>query len=184
MTLRTLIALAAAALGLSCSPGAERQEPAADQASVALREMFLALTPEKAGIPPGDGANVWGAAMDWSSEGLTATLVSLSTGSASLYLSTGGGVVGGEAHQPVREAAQAFVESLGACSAGFTPDPAQDLPPAGQVRFYALARSGLLRSEAVAEAELAGGKHPLSPCFQAARGVIARLRAVSEGKPG
>ena len=48
--------------------------------------------------------------MDWGVEHGTATVVAFSDGSASVYLSNGGGFLGGgESHESVRKAAQKMV---------------------------------------------------------------------------
>ncbi len=107
--------------------------------------------------------------------GAVATLTSFQTGDASLYLSTGGGVIGGVGRATVRDAAIAFVEAA-------TPylkhmDLSTDFPkPAqGMVRFYVLTTRGIHTAE-FTEADLGGNKLEFSPLFYAGQEVLTRLR--------
>ena len=146
-------------------------------AGLALREMFLTLSPQDAGVtPPDTPLGVWAAAMDLSFANGTATLVTTIDGAASLYYSSGGGVIGGEAHDQVRAAAARFVAAVEQCSPHLPCGKPEALPAAGHVRFYAHSRSGLLRSAEVSEEALSDNSHPLAPCFAAAHDVITQLR--------
>jgi hypothetical protein len=52
----------------------------------------------------------WGVIMDWVVSNATATVIAFSDGHASIYLSTGGGFIGGgESHESVRNAAKKMV---------------------------------------------------------------------------
>ncbi len=44
--------------------------------------------------------------MDWIVSSAIATVVAFSDGSASVYFSSGGGLLGGQAHEPIRNAAR------------------------------------------------------------------------------
>ena len=75
-----------------------------------LRKMAFTATPEQLGLSlSADKTVVYGVIMDWEMSGATATTVSYQTGDASLYLSSGGGVIGGGQHQSVNSAAKQFV---------------------------------------------------------------------------
>lgn len=52
----------------------------------------------------------WGVLMDWGVRDHTATVVAMSDGSASVYLSSGGGYLGGIGQESIRKAAQNAVE--------------------------------------------------------------------------
>src|SRR4029077_10438111 len=61
-----------------------------------LREQALNLKREKIGLPtPAKPTQPWAALMDWSLGSGTATVVAISDGTASVYLSSGGGSIGG-----------------------------------------------------------------------------------------
>lgn len=75
-----------------------------------LRNMAFTATPAQLGLSlTTDKTVVYGVVMDWEMGGATATTVSYQTGDASLYLSSGGGVIGGGQHQNVNSAAKQFV---------------------------------------------------------------------------
>jgi hypothetical protein len=143
----------------------------------ALRDMFLSLTPADAGITPPPAPNgVWAAAMDMSFPNGSATLVFTVDGAASLYFSSGGGVIGGEAHEKVRKAATRFVQAAEACSSHMANGSPMPLPAQGRVRFYAHSRSGLLVSQELPEDSVTAAGSDYSACFAAANDVITELR--------
>src|SRR5262245_33411054 len=80
---------------------------------VGLRLMALSLRPEELHLKvPSTGHGVWGSVTDISLKGGTATIVFLSDGTASLYLSSGGGILGGGSHESVSLAGARLLESL------------------------------------------------------------------------
>src|SRR5438477_510877 len=85
---------------------------------------------------------LWGAVMDMAFPGGVATLVSLEDGTTSLYTSTGGGVIGGGAHESVVEATHAFLDAVAVYAPQFSPIDTDDLPESGHVRFHALCFDG------------------------------------------
>ena len=108
-----------------------------------LRKMAFTATPEQLGLSlPADKTVVYGIVMDWEMGGATATTVSYQTGDASLYLSSGGGVIGGGQHQNVNSAARQFV-SLGQTYLDkATKTETTGLPTTDQVKFYFLTNKG------------------------------------------
>src|SRR5689334_11044465 len=75
-----------------------------------LRAQAVSARRGAAGIPaPPDHAPVWGILMETGYPGATATLFALADGTTSLYLSSGGGVIGGQAHESVRAATAALL---------------------------------------------------------------------------
>ena len=146
-------------------------------AATSLRNQFFSLTPEQVDSSyPQTDSGVWAAAMDLGVERGAGMLVALNTGDASIYFSTGGGVVGGSAHEAVRDAAIRFVDLVDQHSVHLSAGHQGPFPGPSRVRFYALCRSGVLVSEELPESELSGGSHALSSCFLAAHEVIGRLR--------
>src|SRR5215210_5081403 len=64
-----------------------------------LRHQALATNRSEAGrSAPSPGAPVWGVIMETGYEEVTVTLFALTDGTTSLYLSNGGGVIGGHDH--------------------------------------------------------------------------------------
>ena len=82
-------------------------------AYLGLRNSALGITREKAGLPATFAqTEPWGVIMDWVGSNATATVVAFSNGHASIYLSTGGGFIGGgesKSHESVRNAAKKMV---------------------------------------------------------------------------
>ncbi len=109
-----------------------------------LRSMAFSATPEQLGLSlPNDKTVVYGVIMDWGMGGATATTVSYQTGDASLYLSSGGGVIGGGQHQNVNSAAKQFVSLAQTFLNKTTKTETTPLPSTDEVRFYLLTNKGV-----------------------------------------
>ncbi len=144
-----------------------------------LRNMALEMTADKIGLAydPGE-LKVYGIIMDWNVGKTTVSLSSFASGDASMYLSTGGGILGGGGHQNVRIAVfkylkvgQGFLEK--AMSVVETP-----IPSNGEVYFYFLTPNGkyLGSSDMV---ELENGTSEWRLLFEEANRVISALRVIS-----
>ena len=109
-----------------------------------LRNMAFSATPEQLELSlPTDKTIVYGIIMDWGMNGATATIVSYQTGDASLYLSSGGGVIGGGQHENVSSAAKHFV-SLGQSFLDKTTKTEKTtLPQTDVIKFYLLTNKGI-----------------------------------------
>ncbi|OGR81070.1 MAG: hypothetical protein A2X32_09000 [Elusimicrobia bacterium GWC2_64_44] len=144
-----------------------------------LREMALKSTPTELGIDveklPGP---LYGVVMDFTVSDVLGTLVAFVGGEASLYLSSGGGVVGGGAHETVREAAFGLVmntnEHVGKMRRveGFPP------PKTGEVVFYGLTKTGVL-TVTEAEEKLVDRASDVWPIYYSAQELISELREVA-----
>jgi hypothetical protein len=109
-----------------------------------LRNMAFTATPEQLGLSlPTDKTIVYGVVMDWEMGGATATTVSYQTGDASLYLSSGGGVIGGGQHQNVNSAAKQFVTLAQAFLDKTAKTETTPLPATDEVKFYMLTNKGV-----------------------------------------
>ena len=106
--------------------------------------MAFSATPEQLELSlPTDKTIVYGIIMDWGMNGATATIVSYQTGDASLYLSSGGGVIGGGQHENVSSAAKHFV-SLGQSFLDKTTKTEKTtLPQTDVIKFYLLTNKGI-----------------------------------------
>ena len=142
--------------------------------------MALGLDPARIELTPGEpwnGAIV--AAMELAVDGSTATILSVADGSVSMYLSTGGGVIGAGEHVAVREEGRRFREALADSRGSLVPTTEFPLPGPGDVRFHAVLGDG--RATAVAtEVALRGGRHPLSPLYAAGQDLLTEIRLASE----
>src|SRR5256885_2198980 len=83
---------------------------------IALRNQALQTTREKIALPaPARATDPWAAMIDWALPEGTTTVVSISDGTASVYLSSGGGFIGGgQSHESIRQAAQDAVATAAA----------------------------------------------------------------------
>jgi len=108
-----------------------------------------------------------------------ASVVAASTGDASIYLSTGGGITGGIQHENVRAAAIAFLQQSAAHLGDFQRTDDYPYPAVGAVRFYAVTPEGVSFAEAD-ERELREGRHSLSALYAAGHEVITALRESAE----
>jgi hypothetical protein len=146
----------------------------------ALRHQALSTQRTEVGIPaPPPEAPAWGILMETGYPQATATLLALSDGTTSLYLSSGGGVIGGHAHQSVRQANAALLETANQYYQHLRPRESFPVPATGHTLFYILTDSGVL-SGGSREDDLGHGRHPLSPLFHAGHRVITQLRLMSE----
>ena len=146
-----------------------------------LRHQALSIQRTEVGIPePPPEAPAWGILMETGYPEGTATLLALSDGTTSVYLSSGGGVIGGHAHQNVRQANAEFVESANHYYQHLEPTDSFPVPAEGHTLFYVLTDSGVLTG-AGREDDLGYGRHPLSSLFHAGQRVITQVRLISEG---
>ncbi len=110
-----------------------------------------------------------------------ATVFAVSDGNASIYLSTGGGFIGGVGHEAVRRAAVNMVRVAGTLASLLSPAETYPLPDRGRTIFYLRTEAGVLTGGAT-EAELGQRRHALSELFFAGQDVITQFRLVSEKK--
>jgi hypothetical protein len=145
-----------------------------------LRSNVLGLDPASIQTPPGEpwgGAAV--AAMELAVGAATATIVAVADGTVSMYLSTGGGVIGAGEHLAVRAEAQRF-RTVAADSRGLLVRTAEfPRPGPGQVRFHALVADDRFTGVAP-EALLRSGRHTLSTLYAAGQDLLTEIRLASE----
>jgi len=145
-----------------------------------LRSRVLGLDPASIHIPPDEpwgGAAV--AAMELAVGGATATIVAVADGTVSMYLSTGGGVIGAGEHLAVRAEAQRF-RTVAAESRGLLVRTAEfPRPGPGQVRFHALVADDRFTGVAP-EALLRTSRHALSTLYAAGQDLLTEIRIASE----
>jgi len=146
-----------------------------------LRGRILRADPSDLGFWGVSGREVWGAVMDLGFPGGVASLVSLEDGTTSLYTSTGGGVIGGGAHQSVVDATLAFLDAVAVYAPQFDPTDSDELPEPGHVRFHALVFDGRRGADAD-EGDLQARVHDLWPLYYAGHQVITALRVATQGE--
>ena len=146
-----------------------------------LRGKALRLDPAEVGIAPSESQpRVFGVVMDTGyAEGWSSTLVALADGATSLYLSHGGGIIGGGEHMQVAEATLRLLQTAESAFDRMAPLQDEDLPQPGDVIIRALAFEGP-RATTAPEDDLGYGRHELSSVFHAAHAVITELRLIDE----
>ena len=142
-----------------------------------LRAKALAQTPTSLGFTD----NTVGVLMETGYPRAVATLVAFADGSASLYFSNGGGMIGAGQHPEPAAAAKSLVEIAGANLSRFALTSEFPLPTLGRTRFFVVTAHGVLTAEA-ADDDLGNNRLPLSPVFHAAHALIAEMRQVEERK--
>jgi hypothetical protein len=171
------------AAGLSPIAGVRDDGGVTENVYTALRGQILDLDPATVGLQPSaELPRVWGALMETGYEGgTTATLVCLSDGTTSLYLSTGGGVIGGGGHPQVAAKSVALLAVIERYLGQMPVSLDRALPAPGRIVLRALT---YLNDRVVdaAEHDLAEGQHPLSEVFWAGQAVLSELRLIDEDR--
>lgn len=120
--------------------------------------------------------------MDWNTGNAIATIVAISDGTASIYLSNGGGSIGGgQGNKEIRDAALSAVTMAADVQPQMETVVSYPLPMRGEVIFYLVTETGVFSASAPAK-ELAAGKHPLSPLGNAMQNIITQYRLVEPAK--
>ena len=147
------------------------------QAMKGLRDRLLTSSPEELGLTGDDAkAKVWGVMMEVTFPTGAVTLVSVRDGTASLYGSTGGGMLGGYSAQ---KEAKRFVAEGAKHLASMKPTKSFPYPEVGRIKFYVLTQDGVYTAEA-AENEVQAAGHSLFPLFVAGNEVLTALRIANE----
>jgi hypothetical protein len=156
--------------------------PAPQPTYLELRNRALRLSRAEIGfVPAASQTQPWGVVMDWGMETGVVSVIAFADGSASLYTSTGGGSIGGQAHEAIRNAAHAAVNAADeilsiAHGTSYVP-----LPKRGNVFFYLRTDAGIFTARA-REKALREGKHPLSKLGDAMQSVIEPYRLLEESR--
>jgi hypothetical protein len=157
-------------------------KPSTETAYQGLRNMVLFGTRERLGLGATAAADdPWGVVMDWGVASGTATVMALSDGSASVYLSSGGGYVGGQQQDAVRQAALRAMEVAREYPSQMRKTDEYVLPATGEVIFYLLTDSGALTASGK-EAELHDPEHPLAKLGNAMQNIVTQYRMLEEYK--
>lgn len=145
-----------------------------------LRNMAFTATPEQLGLSlPTDKTVVYGVVMDWEMGGATATTVSYQTGDASLYLSSGGGVIGGGQHQNVNSAAKQFVTLAQTFLDKTAKTETTPLPATDEVKFYLLTNKGVFVGQETMK-NFENNSSSWLKLFEEGNNVLTELRMTSE----
>jgi hypothetical protein len=140
-----------------------------------LRSQALELTAAAAGISD----PIFGVVMETGYPEAVVTLVALSDGTASLYFSNGGGIIGAGQHVRPAVAARSLVAFAAHNLEHLVSTVGYPLPQPGHTRFYVLTSAGVLTADAP-EIEFGENRHVLSPLFYAAQELITEIRLSDE----
>ena len=113
--------------------------------------------------------------MDWGVENGTATVVAFADGSASVYLSGGGGFIGGQGNESIRSAAKKAIEVANQSKSAARATSSFPPPRQGQVVFYLRTNGGVL-SAIASEEDLQANTDPLARLGNAAQAIITEYR--------
>lgn len=146
-----------------------------------LRLQALHSSRKNLDIAPVDAENkAWGIVMDWNLGHGTATVIAVADGNASVYLSSGGGSIGGgKTHESIRLAARKAVLLASELLPKMRRVTEYPLPEVELVSFYALTDTGVF-SESASTKELAAGQHPLSGLGDAMQEIIMQYQMIQK----
>jgi hypothetical protein len=152
-----------------------------DNPYMALRGRMFELTPEEMGLVLSAEERCYAIIMDMGLGDATATLVSIIDGNASMYLSTGGGIIGGYAHESVSKAATDFVSMGQDYFSRMNPVDSFPLPEGENVIFYILTNRGKYSIEEKLQ-KMENRSSEWAQLFYEGNKVITELRLTTEKK--
>jgi len=119
--------------------------------------------------------------MDWNTENAIVSVVAVADGTASIYLSSGGGSIGGgQSHLEIRDAALHALSLASSLQTQMKPVSAYPLPEQGSVIFYVVSDAGVLSATGRAD-DLAEHRHPFSSLGDAMQQIITLYRVLQTG---
>ena len=107
------------------------------------------------------------------------TLVAVSDGTASLYFSNGGGIIGAGEYEEGAKAAHDFISFSDKFVKYLSPTEKYPLPKPSKTRFYIIKNGAILTGE-YNESDLGNGKLALSPLFYKGHDLITEIRLREE----
>ncbi len=147
-----------------------------------LRNLALGATMEQIGVNfQTNQTKIYGVIMDWDLGDGTATLISFLSGDASLYLSSGGGMIGGSGHQNIKNTAIAFIDKANGYLELTSKADSTPLPEKSCIKFYFLTNNGIfVGQEQMINIENSSSKW--IDLFEEGNKVISEIRIVTEDK--
>lgn len=181
MKRRNIIAAAAFAVVLCFIVSMAAEGAEVNDAYAGLRNMALGMKPEMLGLSPSlPPSRPYAVITDISvGNGGVATVVAGLGGQASIYLSSGGGYIGGEGNEKVSAAAKAAVEMAASALGEMHPTSEHPLPERGNVNFYVLTTSGVMMATS-SESALRDSSRSLGRIYDAVQNVITQYRAMQQ----
>jgi hypothetical protein len=169
-------------LGLaSQTQAAAPSKPGAD-AMRELRLRAISVPAKEFGITPTNKfPRTYAVLIDFPIDQETATIVSLSDGSASLYTTSTFGIIGGGAHEKVKLAVANLIEASDKFYDAAIPTKDYPYPTKSKVRFYLVSFGGVRFIEAEMSA-IESDQSKYSSLFWLGQEVLTQLRLATEKK--
>jgi hypothetical protein len=143
-----------------------------------MREHALQIQP-----PSREPGSVGAILMDWHVGNGTASVLAAFDGTASVYLSSGDGFIGGgQSYPEVREAALRAVRIASGLMAQFEKTDGFDLPARDNVAFFVTTNDGVHKAEA-SEAELRSGTSSLTALGGTMQMIVTGYRLRQQKSP-
>ena len=179
MTYAAAVALASVAVAVAAPVSAQEQDKQADAPApiyLDMRNLALGLQAAEISLTPQAVDEPYGIVMDMDFGTATVTLVSFASGDASIYFSTGGGIVGaGQSSDAVAQASRQFVASAQPFVAAMQRTGEHPLPGPGEVRFSVITQSGIYAATSTRQA-LEDGDVELAVLYRAGQEAITQIR--------
>jgi hypothetical protein len=149
-----------------------------------LRRMVLNLKlSELRPSPQWPSGKPFAVLMDWPVTRAIATTVAVADGTASIYFSSGGGMLGGgQGHKAIRDAAFHALRVAAELGPQMQPTTEYPLPSEGFCSFYGVTDDRVLTASASVE-ELRTHRHALSQLGDAMQMIIAQYRILEPKRP-
>lgn len=148
-----------------------------------LRTRALNVTTAALGLEPDPKAPIHAVIMETGYPEVIATVACLRDGTVSLYLSTGGGVIGGGENESVRSACFEMLSITNKYAQDFIaacePVSTFPLPRQGEVFFYLITSDGAYQARCMEDA-LAEQRDPFSALFNNCHAVMTEVREIEE----
>ena len=158
----------------------KKSRQAEESPGVGLRRMVLTTPVEELGFTADEEfPTVYGVLTEWDIGDVTVTIMSLRDGTASLYTTSTFGIIGGQGHENVRQAAMHYVKTAEKFDKSGRLVTEFAYPKSGQVFYYLLTYNGV-RLVVGEEAAIARGSDHTLPLFGAAQHVMTELRLITE----
>jgi hypothetical protein len=150
---------------------------------VGLRNLMLQGSRAKFRISPGSKpTQPYGVLMDWGIPAGSATVVAIADGTASVYLSSGGGFLGGgNSHESIRSAAKRTVEIADEVQPLMQPTTTYPIAQRGQVIFYVLTDAGVFTASA-SDDDLRSHRSPFYKLGDSAQTIVSEYRLIQQTK--
>jgi hypothetical protein len=144
-----------------------------------LRNLALSATAEQMGQLSNEKTEIYGVIMDWGLGEGTATLVAFKTGEASLYFSSGAGIIGGGGHDNVKREIAEYIKMAEGYLVNTSRTETTLLPSANEIKFYFLTNKGKY-SGVEKMKNIESEKSDWLNLFEEANKLIAEIRIASE----